>query len=355
MTHDRGVVVSVKGRMVVLLTPDGEFHRQSVTGPVPAIGDEVPVYRTRHFRTGIWGWTVAAALLILLIPLIPALTSWVGMDRLTGRALPLAYVTVDINPSLEMTVSWDERVVAARGLNQEGEAVLDRTRLKGLPVHEALAAVVGSAVEMGYITGEDAMVLITITSTGDEAEREVANLHLMAKLEDSARKVASGKKAAVYGLHTDMSLREEAQEKGMSPGRYAIFLEAKSAGLPVDTSSLAKGSVAQVIKAAGGNLGQVISHAKPGRTGGKPGDPAPEPSTGSGSGKPDKVPKGEKKEKATPEDKAANDRGQGILENKGSGKETKQNRDAKENQDTKLTPWPGRPGTVPNPGKPNDK
>ena len=93
----------------------------------------------------------------------------VGMGLLgVAVVTPTAYVSIDVNPSLELAVNRFDTVVGARGLNEDGEEVVSSTDVTWMSYEDAVGALVESMEDEGYLTRESA-VGVTVTCD-DEAQ-----------------------------------------------------------------------------------------------------------------------------------------------------------------------------------------
>ena len=104
---------------------------------------------------------VAASLLVVVV--------------LAGRFFPLApppaaaYLTIDINPSVELGVTSSEKVISARGLNSDGEQILAKVAVRGLKLQDAVARIVSQAVTDQFLCDlDDNIILATLTVEEDQ-------------------------------------------------------------------------------------------------------------------------------------------------------------------------------------------
>ncbi|MBO8169723.1 MAG: anti-sigma factor domain-containing protein [Thermoanaerobacteraceae bacterium] len=249
MAGKKGLVMSVSGEKAVVLTPEGEFKEYVV--PNARVGEEVtlPV----HKRVVPRNWVAAAALIIFLV-----IGTTLGVNLFFPGNDVYAYVSVDINPSLELAVSGEERVASLETLNDDGRQLLDNVTVIGMPVDQAVGEIVAAAQNLGYLKTPDSAVVLGIAALrgGTRTETE-----LRSRLKQAVRaKVGDVPKVAAVAV--GKALREEANSLGLSPGKYAIMLEAREQGLDISPESLIKHSIAQAIKQAGGHPGTVISRAE---------------------------------------------------------------------------------------------
>lgn len=83
-----------------------------------------------------------------------------------------AYVSLDINPSIELVVDKDGKVVSVRGENEDGQVLLyNEVGIKGEKIDDAIAKITSLAVQYGYL-GEDNKVVDTIVTSGNNGFAE---------------------------------------------------------------------------------------------------------------------------------------------------------------------------------------
>lgn len=61
------------------------------------------------------------------------------------------YLIVDINPSIQLTLDKNDKVVEVTPLNSDGDILISELKLKKLSLEEAAKIIIKEAVEMGYI------------------------------------------------------------------------------------------------------------------------------------------------------------------------------------------------------------
>lgn len=81
-----------------------------------------------------------------------------------------AFVTIDINPSIELTLDRDRTVTAVGAVNTDAEILLWQEELVGMELEPALERIVALAVEMGYVTEENTAISVTVTTEGGKTE-----------------------------------------------------------------------------------------------------------------------------------------------------------------------------------------
>lgn len=88
-----------------------------------------------------------------------------------------SFVRLDINPSIELVVDANNKVVSVYGANTDGTVLLygEKANVVGKDFEEALALITDEAVKLGYLSEENKVVQYTVSSPdGEKAENELA-------------------------------------------------------------------------------------------------------------------------------------------------------------------------------------
>jgi len=263
---DRAVLLEISGPYGIGLTPDGRFLRVPCA-PWDREGQEVSLHRravrarprVRPRPAAAW----AAAALIALVVLSPLV-----VGRVLASGNPVAFVSVDINPSLEFGVNRWERAVTARGLDADGTALLARLSWRGRPIDELLADVGSAAVTEGFVDPGPAQVVLAAVPAGSTGivppglgkRLEKAREALGRKLK-AGGPGGQGSDVTVETVTADAAeLRDQAATLGLSVGQYAVLLTAQEEGLAIGPKDIAQG-VGQAIVRAGGRPAEVLKEA----------------------------------------------------------------------------------------------
>ncbi|MZP30951.1 anti-sigma factor domain-containing protein [Heliobacterium undosum] len=285
----RGVVLEIEGDEAIVLTPSGEFRRQRISHPKPEIGDEIPlssgkknhVHTKGRWSSAPWHWmtTAVAAAVLLMVNLTgfgglgsqplqePATDGEAGAvllvtDQAPPQGLAVKFVTVDINPSIELALNEENRVIVSRPLNDDGKKLLQAETLDGLDAEEAVSRITNEAIQQGFLSpSRDNAVVIAVAGEDRPVEGKGS---LESRLRDSTLRLlpqdtSSTKRVQVVRAPADA--REKARQIGLSVGKYAVFLEALDRGLDVQAADLKKASITNVIAAAGGDPLDVLQGA----------------------------------------------------------------------------------------------
>ncbi|MBU1144015.1 MAG: hypothetical protein KKH92_10290 [Firmicutes bacterium] len=113
------------------------------------------------------------------------------------------YVTLDINPSIELIVTPREKVVYANPLNADGEVLLEELDLIGLDLDDAIALIIQTATELGYIDVESEETIVSVTAVSNDPE--------------IGEKIRTQVKEHVNNAFKDRLMMGRAEDKGFTP------------------------------------------------------------------------------------------------------------------------------------------
>lgn len=158
-----------------------------------------------------------------LVSACVALLLCIGIGNWYFWEMPVSYVSVDVNPSIELTLNRRNRVTSAESRNRDGERVLRDLRLEGMDYLDAVEALVECEGMQEYLT-KDAELTFTVASAKEE--------EILAGLENSEVTTHYHGTCQSAGLDTVSS----AHAHGMSLGKYQIYqlLSEYGAGLTAE-------------------------------------------------------------------------------------------------------------------------
>ena len=98
---------------------------------------------------------------------------------------PYAYVSLDVNPSLEYTVNIFKQVLSVKGMNEQGTALLEKIskdELKFKNIDKAITMTVDALSSEGYLKDNATIVITTSTATDNMFKAD----SLATEIEDAA-------------------------------------------------------------------------------------------------------------------------------------------------------------------------
>lgn len=92
-------------------------------------------------------------------------------------------IEIDVNPSIELSVSGSGRVISARAANEDGIAILDGMELKGVDLNVAVNAILGSMVNHGYFDRQENSILVSVSNQSPQKADRIRK-ELVTNIED---------------------------------------------------------------------------------------------------------------------------------------------------------------------------
>ena len=138
-----------------------------------------------------------------------------------------SYVTLDINPSVELIVSPRDKVIYANPLNEDAEILLVDLDLIGMDLEDAIDLIIETSIELGYISAdEDIETYVSVSAINADAQVQ--------------ERVQNKVKEHVNNAFQNKGLMGKAQDKGYQP---EFIEEAESYGVTPGFLFLAKEAV----------------------------------------------------------------------------------------------------------------
>ena len=142
---------------------------------------------------------------------------------------PVAYVGIDINPSIELGVNYFDRVVSAEGDNADGQDILSEINVVGMTYEEALASLNDSLMNKGYLTA-NAAVAVTVMCDDDSR---------YSNLEETSQRCFSSAGQGVHCSRATSTEHHEAHESGLGMGKYLAWRSLVDAGVDISADDVA--------------------------------------------------------------------------------------------------------------------
>lgn len=164
-------------------------------------------------------WT--APLIAVAASLVLVMGGVFGYGWHTVRAVD-SRITLDVNPSISITVNSKERVLNVDALNDDAAAIIGNMDLKGTQLEVAVNALIGSMMQNGYLDELQNSILVSVENS-DNAKA----LALQQKVTDAinAPFAATGLEPAVLSqsVTDDAELEKLASQNGISTGKAALI------------------------------------------------------------------------------------------------------------------------------------
>ena len=187
--------------------------------PAAAGVEEVIPRRKRAKRTP-WYMQLAVAAVVMLVLVGGA---WGFNGYKIAHAID-SVISLDVNPSIEITTNNKDRVIDVVARNADAETIIGDMDFKGSDIDVALNALIGSLLRNGYIDEAKNSILVTVDNK-DHEKGEALRQKLIDEI--SMLLGQDGIEGAVLSQVTeeDQSLQELADEYDISLGKAQLIEE----------------------------------------------------------------------------------------------------------------------------------
>ena len=188
-------------------------------------------------------WTTLAAACLALV-----LLGGGGIFYQQAHAVA-SVVSLDVNPSIELKVSRNEKVLACVPLNEDAKAILadmsNGADLKGAKLDVAVNAIVGSLVRNGYLNSISSAIMISVEDN-DTARAEKLQRELTSTVDGVLQTSEAKASVLTQTLTQDAGLAQQARENSISTGKAALVNRVLALNPALKFDALAKLSVEEL-------------------------------------------------------------------------------------------------------------
>ncbi|WP_059173754.1 anti-sigma factor domain-containing protein [Bacillus sp. FJAT-27445] len=219
-----GIIMEMDESFLTLLTPEGEFLRARRKEKVYSIGEEItfePALQSHNKKGFVFGklagmkrtWIAAAAAIIIMAS---------GLIPLQGSNQVYAYMSIDVNPSIELGVNDKMQVLKLNAYNSAGKKIVsglkDWEKENVSTVAENILSEIG---RQGYFT-ETNTVIISAVKTDKEEKQAEKKLNETIKEISATAKKENHEVTVINGSAKDL---KEARKRGVTTGIYKAGVE----------------------------------------------------------------------------------------------------------------------------------
>lgn len=197
--------------------------------------------KTRAFlifrTTSVLKTTAAAACLLIAVT---AGGAWLYLT-------PSAYISIDINPSLELGVNRFDRIVSIEAFNSDGQELAEQLDIRYMDYNEALEELLSEQTVEAYLE-DGAVMAVTVAGSDEEKTDQILKNVETCTAGHSNISCHSG----------DMAEIHEAHSEGLSFGKYRAYLKLKSLDpsvTPDDIRDLSMKEIRDLIDSYSGDSG----------------------------------------------------------------------------------------------------
>lgn len=205
----KAVVLETREREAAVLVNDGTVR---IVRGVYNVGDIID-YR---LRPRFVQWIAAAAAMVVLVG--GSATMWIDRNYVT-----YAEVSLDVNPSIVYRLNKRDRVLSVRAANEDAESIVTALEQEGVrfsPLSDAVEKTMSILDKQGYMDeSTDDYVLINVSADNEGRQKRLSD-----EVETAMTATLEQNHTIEYRIdHSDRKTAREADEAGMSAGRYAAW------------------------------------------------------------------------------------------------------------------------------------
>jgi hypothetical protein len=215
----KGIILEINDLYLTLLTPEGEFLRARKLQHDYQVGEEIQFFpesasaKRNKFKPSVIKGFKARALALAAVLLL-SLTAILPMYQ-SGKVY--AYMSIDVNPSIELAVNDQLKVLQIKGYNPEGkEIVADIADWEKADAAVVAAMILDKIEEKGFFDNRNNIVIATVhngkvkKTVDQQLNQKISEIKKATKEENLILKV-------MEGTSED---RENAQKQGLTTGVY---------------------------------------------------------------------------------------------------------------------------------------
>jgi len=232
----KGIIVDIENQIMVVADSKGNLKRvRYIEGC--RIGDEIDMSAIPCLGYVQVVRRIAAIAAVLVIMLVIGLFTYYT---------PYSYVTVDINPSIEIVLNRFDKVLDVKPLNPDAHRIVNQNKSY---IHSSLSTVlaelIDKAYEFAYIReGTDSEIIIAVSAPRHEVAQQIGDL---------ARKYAekeilqAGICANILVEKVDIQKHKQAQKERISVGKLILFEKLKEMSPEVGVETVRHQSVQEIM------------------------------------------------------------------------------------------------------------
>ncbi|MBD0405998.1 anti-sigma factor domain-containing protein [Bacillus sp. 1021] len=222
----RGIIVEKNKKFVTLLTPDGQFLKTKNDHRACEIGEEITFegetrmgrrasffdfLKLRPFKLGVFTMTAIILFILIMLPVFSDNKAY-------------AYMTLDINPSIEMALNSKYEVIELTPLNHDAQKVIsDIGDWKSSDFKEVISNIITDCSKHGYVKESKEILISTVYENTDDNTYKKGVKKQLADMTEKYKGTYQ-----LQSLESDMETREKAKQEGMSTGSYIRRNEKKT-------------------------------------------------------------------------------------------------------------------------------
>ncbi len=149
-----------------------------------------------------------------------------GTGRYLSTTTPVAYVSLDINPSVELAINKFKKVISYEAYNSDGEILLADNDKRNITVDKAISNIISSAISKKYLLDNNNSIITFATISNNLNLRKTLQADLKYTVNNTLKNKSI--EANVISSNNDFNKRLEAKNLGFTVSKYTLVEELKS-------------------------------------------------------------------------------------------------------------------------------
>lgn len=213
----KGVVIKIKQNSAIIMADDCMFYEVKVFNGMykgmEICFSETDIIRNRIHLKG--RRHINAASFILFV-----LCGYLFFNFYQENYAAYAYVGIDINPSIEISLNKKEQIIGVRGIDEEGEKIVSGLNINKMKGTEGVKEIIKKAIEENYlspVSNNEITVYTIMEKNNDTIGNEIVN-----RIENAVAEEVSinSIKGEIKTLVSDKNVKKKADNKGVSVVEY---------------------------------------------------------------------------------------------------------------------------------------
>jgi hypothetical protein len=240
-----GIVMEVDNRKATLLMKDGTFVTVKIPkGKTALVGRE---YQASYFSERKRSLFMLPSL-SLSAAALAAFLFLSGMVPFGYQSAVAAYISFDINPSIEVGVDNEMKVVQIEAFNDDARAIIeeyDLSEARELQFIEFADQLIEAYQSEGYLQSDRSMLITTVAS---EKSNELTESELDKAVHAIVRNTVISYPVSITVTETSAVNREKAKKLGVSAGKYSAFQKSNNKKKPMVEKKIKDVSIQEIQK-----------------------------------------------------------------------------------------------------------
>ncbi len=239
MGNNTGMILEFKGNKAIVMTSTCDFITitrmpEMFVGQQLDLSNSVPPRKINPMKY----FAIAGMFVLIFCSVL--------IYQLVKPSSVFAYVDVDINPSLELSIDKKANVIEVKALNTDAASLLKNIRLVNKPLTGAVRIIIDESGKKGFIHPGTKNAVLISASIKSGSEKVLDGI--VSELQKTDFRAGSESiKAEV--VKVDPTKRSEAVKNNISMGRYKLYEEISESDGGIDMQKAKTESIPKIIEA----------------------------------------------------------------------------------------------------------